>query len=73
MTRRLKAAVVHMGRRSIVGQLFLKTPWAAVLVNHVPQDLDLGPFRQRRDKHLVPECSVTVIPQAVIDRLEILE
>lgn len=69
---RPKAAIVKKGRTTTAGLLYFQTSGYVVLLNNMAMKADLGPLRARRDIHLEPEASITIIPKDSETEIELV-
>jgi len=65
----LQPCELHIGKYRIVGELFVETKHHYVLINDVRSGIDLGPLKSIKEKHIDPECSVSVFQKAIVDRI----
>jgi hypothetical protein len=53
--------------------LYLENERVVVLLNNIPDNAYLDPFKQIRDKHIIPEAHIMIIPREIIDNILMIE
>ena len=65
----LQSCELQIGTYRIIGFLFMQTKNHYVLVNNVRSGIDWGPLKSIKQKHIDPECHVSVFPKDIVDDL----